>query len=35
MNEIKLRGYKLLLEAGRIVIDQVPEPYKSAILSGE
>jgi len=31
MNEIKLRLYKFLLVMGRITVDDIPEPYKSAI----
>lgn len=31
MNEIKLRLYKFLLAMGRITVDDIPEPYKSAI----
>lgn len=28
----KLNGYKFLIEMGRITIDDVPEPYKQAII---
>lgn len=31
MNEIKIRGYIRLIEAGRKTIDDIPEPYKSEI----
>lgn len=31
INQAKLRGYIFLLDMGRITIDDVPEPYKSAI----
>jgi hypothetical protein len=30
-----LRGYKRRIELGEITLDQVPEPYKTAILNGE
>ena len=30
-----LRGYKSLLAKGVITLEQVPEPYRSAIQSGE
>ena len=32
MDERKLRGYKFLIEMERITVEDVPEPYKSAIL---
>ena len=35
MNPIKIRGYKFLIEMGRITIDDVPEPYKSEIEKGK
>lgn len=35
MNQVKLRGYKFLIEMGRITIDDVPEPYRQAILDEE
>ena len=31
MDKRKLRLYKFLLKMGRITIDDVPEPYKSAV----
>lgn len=31
MSQAKLRLYKFLLRLGRILIDAVPEPYKSEI----
>jgi hypothetical protein len=34
MDERKLRLYKLLLDNNRITLDEIPEPYKTA-LSGE
>lgn len=33
MNQVKLRGYKFLIEMGRITIDDVPESYKDAIVN--
>ncbi|VDG98916.1 Uncharacterised protein [Lysinibacillus sphaericus] len=32
INQVKLRGYKFLIEMERITVDDVPEPYKQAIL---
>lgn len=32
INQAKLRGYLFLIEMGRITIDDVPEPYKQAII---
>lgn len=31
INQAKLRGYIFLLEMSRITIDDMPEPYKTAI----
>ena len=31
LDEKKLRLYRFLLNMGRITIDDVPEPYKSAV----
>lgn len=31
VNQAKLRGYLFLLEMQRITIEDVPEPYRSAI----
>lgn len=35
VNQAKLRGYVFLIDMGRIVIDDVPEPYKQAIIDGQ
>lgn len=35
INQTKLRGYLFLLEMERITIDDVPEPYKQAIIDGQ
>ena len=32
VNQAKLRGYLFLIEMGRITIDDIPEPYKQAII---
>lgn len=32
ISQPKLRGYKFLVEMKRITIDDVPEPYKQAML---
>lgn len=32
--ELRLKGYKLLLDAKRIKIENVPEPYKTWIEEG-
>lgn len=32
INQAKLRGYLFLIEMNRITINDVPEPYKQAIL---
>jgi hypothetical protein len=34
IDERKLRVYRYLVEIGRMTIDEVPEPYKGAILGG-
>jgi hypothetical protein len=31
MDEKKLRLWKLLLDNGRVTIENIPEPYKSAL----
>ena len=31
IDERKLRLYQFLLQMGRIIVDDVPEPYKSAV----
>jgi hypothetical protein len=31
MSQVKLRGYKFLIEMGRITVDDVPEPYRAEI----
>lgn len=31
MNQAKLAGYKFLLDMGRITLDDIPEPYRSAL----
>ena len=35
INEAKLRGYLFLIKMERITIDDVPEPYKQAIIEGQ
>lgn len=35
IDERKLRLYRFLLDVGRVKIDDVPEPYKSFILSDD
>jgi hypothetical protein len=35
VNPLKLRGYKFLISMNRITIDDVPEPYKQAIIDEE
>lgn len=32
MDERKLRGYQFLIEMKRITVNDVPEPYKQAII---
>lgn len=34
MDERRLRLYRFLLKMGRIIIDDVPEPYKEAVTRG-
>jgi len=34
MDERKLRLYRFLLQMGRIIVDDVPEPYKDAVSRG-
>lgn len=33
--QAKLNGYKFLISMGRITIEDVPEPYKTAINEGQ
>lgn len=35
INQAKVRGYLFLLDMNRITIDEVPEPYKTAILNAQ
>jgi hypothetical protein len=34
MDARKLRLYKFLLDNGRVVLEDIPEPYKTAIIEG-
>lgn len=35
IDERMLRIYKFLIQMGRLTVEQVPEPYRTAILSAD